>query len=129
MMVAEPEPPQALSVRKLVLETAKFNVITAHSTAETLELFRLYPNVNMVVLVADHGSELDAHLMTRTVKQVNPRLPVIALSARHGQKVELADHTISSYEPEELVDLVRSILGDPKRDRQPDANTAQDHGA
>jgi len=28
-LMAEPEPEQALSTRKLVLETAKFNVITA----------------------------------------------------------------------------------------------------
>ena len=33
-IVAEPEPDQALSSRKILLETFKFNVITAHSEPE-----------------------------------------------------------------------------------------------
>ena len=37
-IMAEPEPEQALSARKLVLETAKFNVITSHSVGETRKL-------------------------------------------------------------------------------------------
>src|SRR4051812_48605380 len=41
LLVAEPEPEAALSVRKLVLETAKFNVLTAHSDEETVELFHV----------------------------------------------------------------------------------------
>jgi hypothetical protein len=57
-LVAEPEPSQALSVRKLVLETAKHNVLTAHSTREALDLFHLFPNVSMAVLVGDEGETL-----------------------------------------------------------------------
>jgi hypothetical protein len=34
LLVAEPEPLEALSVRKLVLENAEFNVLTAHSRRE-----------------------------------------------------------------------------------------------
>ena len=41
IMVAEPEPLQALSVRKLVLENAKSNVLTAHSTVEAIECLKL----------------------------------------------------------------------------------------
>src|SRR5690349_2301472 len=44
LIVAEPEPGQALSTRKLVLETAKFNVLTAHSTDEALDVFQSFPN-------------------------------------------------------------------------------------
>ena len=43
-LVAEPEPEQALSTRKLLLETFKFNVITAHSERETIDLLHLFPN-------------------------------------------------------------------------------------
>ena len=35
-LVIEPEPHEALSTRKLVLETAKHNVITAHSACERM---------------------------------------------------------------------------------------------
>ena len=39
----EPEPNEALSVRKLVVETAKFNVTTAYSAAEAKELLQKLP--------------------------------------------------------------------------------------
>ena len=45
-LVAEPEPEQALSTRKLLLETFKFNVITAHSERETVDLLHLFPDIN-----------------------------------------------------------------------------------
>jgi hypothetical protein len=44
VLVTEPEPLQALSVRKSVRETAKFNVLTAHSAREAMELFTLNHN-------------------------------------------------------------------------------------
>lgn len=50
VLLAKPEPDQALSVRKFVIESAKFNVITAHSGNEALELFQAFPNVSGVVV-------------------------------------------------------------------------------
>jgi len=111
ILVAESEPIQALSVRKLVLETAKFNVLTAHSTDEALDIFHKFPNLNAAVLVMD--DVLDCKLVARTIKQVTSRIPVVATSARIGQKCENADYTLSSYEPEKLVNLMRRLLGDP----------------
>jgi hypothetical protein len=51
IIVAEAEPGQALSTRKLVLETAKFNVLTAHSTDEALDIFQSFPNASCLVAV------------------------------------------------------------------------------
>ena len=65
LLVAEPEPSQALSVRKLVLETAKYNVLTAHSSREALDLFHLFPNVSMAVLVGDDGIDCNAERQLR----------------------------------------------------------------
>ena len=54
LVVAETEPVAALSVRKLVLETAKFNVLTAHSAAEAAEIFDKAPQiVSALVIVSD----------------------------------------------------------------------------
>jgi hypothetical protein len=41
--MAEMEPPEGLSARKLVLETGKFNVITAYSVAEALQTLATFP--------------------------------------------------------------------------------------
>ncbi len=106
ILVAEPEPAQALSVRKLVLDTAKFNVITAHSSREALDLFHLFPNINAAVLVS--GGQIDCESIATRIKEATPKVPII------GVRCEDADHKIPSYEPEELVALLRSLLGDPR---------------
>lgn len=49
--MAEPEPGEALSVRKLLLETAKFNILTAHSGLEAQELFERFPKLDLVIIV------------------------------------------------------------------------------
>jgi DNA-binding LytR/AlgR family response regulator len=108
----ESEPLQALSVRKLVLESAKFNVLTAHSTDEALDILHMFPKLNAAVLVMD--DTIDCRLVARTIKQVASGIPVVATSARIGQKCEDADHMLSSHEPEKLVNLMRRLLGDPR---------------
>ena len=112
LLVAEPEPSEALSVRKLVLETGKFNVLTAHSTREALELFRLFPNVSIVVLV--EGQDIDCGSVAKAVKTVTRKVPVTFLHSRIGARCTDADHSLPSSEPEELLALMRSLLGDPR---------------
>lgn len=111
ILVAESEPLQALSIRKLVLETAKFNVLTAHTTDEALDIFRLFPNVNVAVLVMDGC--IDCELVARSIKHAAPSIPIIATSARIAQKCEHADHLLNSHEPETLITLMRTLVGDP----------------
>jgi CheY-like chemotaxis protein len=111
ILVAESEPLQALSIRKLVLETAKFNVLTAHGTDEALDIFHLFPNVNAAVLVMDGC--IDCELVARSIKRVTSKIPIIATSARIAQKCEYADHILCSHEPEALIKLMRTLVGDP----------------
>jgi CheY-like chemotaxis protein len=113
-LVAETEPEQALSVRKLVLETAKYNVVTAHSTREAMDLVELFPKMSAAILVLD--SAIDCDQIARSIKGKNKDMPIIALSPRIGQRCNWADHTISSHEPEQLVLLMRSLVGDPRPD-------------
>ena len=44
-LVIDHEFPDSISTRKLVLETAKYNVITAYSGNEAVETLKLFPNV------------------------------------------------------------------------------------
>src|SRR3954466_6920593 len=112
LMIVEPEPNEALSVRKLVVETAKFNVITAYSTKEAVELLRLFPNVDAMVVVAEIR---DCEKAVTAAKSTNGSMPVIVLSANRNFRCGQAEHHISSHEPEELVDLLRSLFGDPRK--------------
>jgi DNA-binding response OmpR family regulator len=114
ILIAEPEPNEALSLRKLVLETAKYNVLTAHSTQEALDLFRLFPNVNAAVMVM--SKTIDCEKIAESIKNHADRVIIIMLSPVIGATCDGADFTLSSHEPEQLVALMRSQLGDPKRD-------------
>jgi DNA-binding response OmpR family regulator len=112
ILVAEPEPLQALSVRKLVLETAKFNVLTAHSTSEALEEIEKFPAMSAAVLVAEDS--LACEQIIESIRTNIPDLPVVVLSPLDGLKIAGADHIISSHAPESLVLLMRELLGDPR---------------
>jgi CheY-like chemotaxis protein len=112
LLVAEPEPEQALSVRKLVLETGKFNVLTAHSTLEGLDIFQLFPNISAAVLVGD--SNIDCDEVGKHIKSATDTVHIIYLHASIGGRCAYADHHLSSHEPEALLELVRSLLGDPR---------------
>jgi len=96
-----------------VLEAAKFNVLTDHSNEEALNIFGLFPNIDVVVTVG--GGPIDSDLIAGTIKKASNHIPVIALTPHLGQKYEFADYTLSSHEPEELVALVRSLEGDPRQ--------------
>jgi CheY-like chemotaxis protein len=112
ILVAEPEPAQALSVRKLVLETGKFNVLTAHSTRGSLDLFQLFPNVSAAALVPGDG--IDCDRVAQTIKAATNKVPIVFLHSAIGERCSEADHSLLTGEPEELLQLMRNLLGDPR---------------
>jgi CheY-like chemotaxis protein len=112
-LVAEPEPEQALSARKLLLETFKFNVITAHTVPETLELLQLFPKVDALILHCGI-TDFDAGQAIRAVKTATPDLPIIALTPT-DRDLPWADHVVQSHDPKELLDLVQRLFGDPRK--------------
>lgn len=116
LLVAESERENALSVRKLVLETAKFNVITAYTAREAVETFLTFPGVSAAVLTSNIGPENECELIARQVKQSKPQIPVIYLSPTGMLDCHWADYQMSTYEPEELLTLVRKLFGDPRQD-------------
>lgn len=113
-LVAEPEPDQALSSRKLLLESFKFNVITAHSEQEMLEVLDLFPNVDAVILHDDTPGQAAAGIV-KTVRERSPKMKVVALNPRGIARNNLADHVVNSHSPEELLHLLQRIFGDPRK--------------
>lgn len=114
LLVAEPEPQEALSTRKLVLETGKFNVITAHSTQEAIDVFNLFPRVSAAVVVS--CQHIDCEMVVQAIRSKNGdgKVPIIALSPRIGFACNGADYLLTSHEPHALLELVRNLLGDPR---------------
>jgi len=113
-IVAEPEPEQALSSRKLLLETFKFNVLTSHSVSETLDMVRLFSNCNALIVHCGLP-EFDGGEAIKAVKAAAPKLSIIALTPTE-RELKWADYIVQSHHPQELLTLVQRLFGDPRRE-------------
>jgi len=111
-LVVDPPDPEALSTRKLVLESAKFNVLTAFSLAEAKEILDLVPLQAAIF----HERAFDEGRVQEIVNGLRgqlPRTPIIVLSPRPGE-IDGADHVLSSHDPIELVRLLRKMFKLPE---------------
>jgi DNA-binding response OmpR family regulator len=105
VLMIEVEQPEGVSSRKLILETARHNVITAYGGSVGLELLRRFPNVDTAVVhteLADSSFEE----IVRELKKIRPDLPVIGISPVAGRQAEGADYLLSSFDPEGLLKLL-----------------------
>jgi len=111
--MAEVEPPEGLSARKLVLETGKFNVITAYSGQEALRLFEKFPTSDAVIL---HTSlrDLPCDEIVNKIREIRNDVTIIVLMAAHGHYCEGAKYHVNSHEPQELLNLLQDAFGDPR---------------
>src|ERR1700712_3595285 len=98
-LVVDQEQKGSISTRKLVIETAKFNVITAYSAVEALEALDKFPRVDGVVL--DTGlTDLPCEKLVDRIKQINPRINVVAVGRGECKG---ADHKLDSFDPTKLL--------------------------
>lgn len=107
-LVVELEQPEGLSTRKLVLETAKHNVLTAYSGREGLEILKDHPVTAVVVY---HGvNDVPPAKLIPQMKRMRPEVPVVALSPSISRTYKGADHVVPSHEPPELLALLERII-------------------
>lgn len=106
----------ALRVRKLLLSSAGYEVLTAPSGEEGLELFR-QNSVDMVI--ADHflsdksGTEIAAEM-----KAIKPEVPILIVSAASEapKGMEFADGFLSKGDgPDALLDSIAKLLHENRR--------------
>jgi DNA-binding NtrC family response regulator len=105
VLMIEVEQPEGVSTRKLVLETARHNVISAYSTDAGLKLLRRFPNVEVVVV----HTELDDYSFEETVrkiKNIRNDVSVIGISPRSDRDKGGADYMLSSHDPHALLQLL-----------------------
>jgi hypothetical protein len=100
----EAEQPEGLSARKLVVETAKHNVLTAYTLEDGLSLLRRFPNVDAILvhgaLVEDNPTLLDH------VKEESGDTPIILACPFESMKCPQADYVIDSHHPQNLLRLL-----------------------
>ena len=97
-----------ISTRKLIIETAKFNVITAYSGAEALETVQRFPAIDGVVL--DIGlRDMSACDVVHQIKQRHPRLPIIVICLPGSEECPEADHHLEFFDPASLLELLQNL--------------------
>ena len=107
-LVIDREFPGSISTRKLVLETAKFNVITAYSGREALETVRRFPALDGVVMDGEL-EDIPSEDLARSIKEMLPALPVIVICPPGGQWYPDADFRVDSFQPGKLLETLRGL--------------------
>ena len=107
-LVVDQEHSGSISTRKLVIETAKFNVITAYSGAEALETLKRFPALNGVVLDAGVPDITCAEVVAQ-IKAMQPSLPVIVVGRPGRLDCGGEDTFLESFDPRKLLDLLQKL--------------------
>ena len=108
-LVIDREYPGSISTRKLVIETAKFNVITAYDEAEALHALKRFPRVDGVVLNTAIDSYEGCNQLIVEMREIVPEIEIIVVSV--GGSVSFAGkvHSVDSHDPKKLLDCLRSL--------------------
>jgi DNA-binding response OmpR family regulator len=107
-LVVDREFPGSISTRKLVIETAKLNVLTAYSGREALETVKRFPAISGVVL--DGGlDDLPCADLARQIKLLNSATPIIVIAGPGDAECPDADYQLESFDPAKLLETLKSL--------------------
>ncbi len=108
ILMIEQEQPEGLSARKLVVETARHNVLTAYNAEVGMELLRRFPKVDVVLVHALIRGRED---LIADIRRVVPEMPIIVASPRGDDSFERVNHVVPSHEPGALLQLLANVFG------------------
>jgi len=109
-LVIESERTDGLSTRKLLLESAKHNVITAYSGKEGVEMYKRFPNVD-AVCIEEELPDLKSADVAENIRKIHPQVRIIGLSPRMAGLCKWADKTIDSHDPNALLEVLVEMGG------------------
>ena len=105
VLMVEVEQPEGISSRKLILETARHNVLTAYSGEVAVNLLERFPNVDLAIIHTElEGKEFEATV--RRLKEVRPDLYIVALTPMDYGKLEGVNAVLTSYDPQKLLEFL-----------------------
>ena len=119
-LIVDPEHGGAISTRKLVVETAKLNVMTAYSGAEAIETLRKFPALDGVVLDAV-VRDIPCAELVHSLKAISPGTHIVVVGSTRPWDCAGADTYLDSFQPVPLLEQLRAL----ERSKV-DAITAQD---
>ena len=106
ILMIEEEQPEGLSARKLVVETAKHNVLTAYNAKDGLDLLRRFPEVDAILV---HARLLDSTPdLLKQASSLSRGKPIILASPYADDGRPDAQYVVDSHRPQELLKLLAS---------------------
>ena len=108
-LVIDREHAGSISTRKLVMETAKLNVITAYSAEEGLDTLVMYPAIHGIIVDAGLPGMPCAELVQR-LRQLAPGLPIVGIGTPRQRSCPGVDHFLEGFEPTKLMNLLRRLI-------------------
>jgi response regulator RpfG family c-di-GMP phosphodiesterase len=118
-LVIDREFPGSISTRKLVLETAKYNVITSYSSSEAIETAKRFPNIDGVVMDAS-GHEHECADLVAKLRAHAPQIRIVLTSGKHDIACGDVDLHLDSYDPRKLLDALAKLF--PEENARLDAH-------
>lgn len=109
LLIIDREHSASISTRKLVIESAKFNVITAYSGAEALETFERFPNIDGMVLNAT-VDDVPCKKIVDTIRARCPQIPIIVVQGPSSDPCPSASHYVDSFDPATLLKLLHKLF-------------------
>jgi len=106
-LVVDREFAGSISSRKLVIETAKFNVITAYSFPEAFATLERFPRVHGCVVSS--GSDDQVSQFMRAVRDKHPEIKLI-LTGHSTDDDAPCDVHVEGYAPDKLLAALRELF-------------------
>jgi DNA-binding response OmpR family regulator len=107
-LVIDREYSGSISTRKLVIETAKFNVITAYSAVEAVDTFKKYPLLEGIVLDAGLRDMACPELVTK-LRAIRANIPIVAICPVGSVDCDGADEQLESFDPKKLLAILQKL--------------------
>lgn len=123
-LVLDREFPGNISTRKLVIETAKLNVITAYDPEEAIATLERFPHVDGVVFNA--GSlGMSVERMIERLREIVPGIIVIVTAPTSPRRDTDKEFYIDSLDPKALLDCLEKLNREAMKEiekRDPEIN-------
>jgi len=107
-LVLDQEYPGSISTRKLVIETAKLNVITAYGPDEALEMLERFPNVDGIVVDTELGKRTCEEVIDE-IRRINAKTPIVTVSPGGNAPCGKEQYHVSNFDPRRLLDVLQEI--------------------
>jgi CheY-like chemotaxis protein len=101
--------PGSISARKLVIESAKLNVITAYSQKEAIETLARFPGVDGVVVNAQMEGRLSCRQVIEELRKVHSGIPIITVSSSGHDPCDGEEFHVSSFDPRQLLTVLEKV--------------------